>query len=42
MFPGDCSIEERLQTFEAQISCRVTRLIDSEAIVIDGEEKRKI
>jgi peptidase E len=42
VFPGDSSIEERLQTFEAQFRCHVTRLKDSEALLINGNEKRKV
>jgi hypothetical protein len=42
VFPGDSSIEERLQTFETRFGCRVTRLKDSEALLINGNEKRKV
>lgn len=42
VFPGECSIEERLQVFEQRCQVSVQRLRDDEALLLRGEDVVRI
>lgn len=42
LFPNELTIEERILKFDENYNCQVTRLKDSEAIIINNNSKKMI
>jgi dipeptidase E len=42
LFPNELTIEERIRKFEKNFDCKVTRLTDSEAVIINNNIKKII